>query len=175
MPPRPRPAEEVPQAPKPKPEPAAEKGPPPASDELGWSGLAQRLQLDSMARQVALNSVVTAWADGRLELGLLPEMELMLKPEIREGIRRAIEAQLGVSLQLEFRSLDRLPCETPYQAARREAEQERQAVIEEIRRDPVVQDLERYFGARLDEDSVRRVDEEVGESPASRPDRTEHH
>jgi len=128
-----------------------------------------------MAREVALNSIVASYADGRLELGLLPEMELMLKPEIGEGIRKAIEAQLGVSLQLEFRSLDRLPCETPSQAARREAEQQRRAVIEEIRRDPVVLELERYFGARLDESSVRKVDEGGGESSASRPDRTEHH
>ncbi len=151
----------------PQPDPAKaeiESGPPPASDELDWSALAPRLQLDSMARQVALNSIVLSYDDGRLELGLLPEMELLLKPEIREGIRKAIEAQLGVSLRLGFHGLEQLPCETPQQAARREAGRERQRVIAEIRRDPVVRELERYFGARLDEDSLRRLDGEPAES-----------
>jgi len=111
-----------------------------------------------MARQVALNCIVAEYRDQRLELALLPEMELLLKPEISEAIRQAIEAKLGVSLSLEIRTQPELPCETPAQALqRREAEQRRQ-VIEAIREDPVVRELQRTFGAELIEDSVRKIE-----------------
>jgi len=142
-------------------ETAAESGPPPAEDALGWSDLAPRLKLDSLARQVVLNSVVTEYADGKLQLALLPEMEWLVKPEIRDAICAAIEAELGVSLDLDIRSRDALPWETPEQAGRRQAEQRRQRVIEAIRQDPVVNELQRRFDAELVETSVRELTDET--------------
>lgn len=134
-------------------------GPAPATDVLGWSELAPRLQLDSMARQVALNCIVESHEDDRLMLALLPEMDVLIKPVIRDNIRKAIEAELGVSLQLEFTTRNSLPCETPAQAEARRAEQKRREVLEDIRRDSVVRELQQYFGAELDETSLRRVDD----------------
>jgi DNA polymerase-3 subunit gamma/tau len=131
---------------------------PPATDALGWSGLAPELGLDGMARQVALNCIVTDYADQRLELALLPEMELLLKPEIRDSIRQAIGEKLGVSLSLEIRTQPELPCETPAQALQRLENEQRRQVIEAIREDPVVRELQQVFGAELIEDSVRKIE-----------------
>ncbi len=113
-----------------------------------------------MARQVALNCILVEQDDDRLVLALLPEMELLLKPEIRDAIRQAIEAKLGVSLALDIRTQPELPCETPAQAEARRAAERRRAVIAEIREDPVVKQLQQAFGAELIVDSVRELEKQ---------------
>ncbi len=110
-----------------------------------------------MARQVALNSIVSAWEEGRLELSLLPDMQVLLTADNRQAIRQAMEARLGVSLTLELRTCPELPWETPAQAEARQAEQRRQAVIDAIRRDPLTEELGQRFGAELVEASVREL------------------
>jgi hypothetical protein len=127
---------------------------------LQWSRLAFDLGLESIARQVALNSVVVSWQDDRLVLAHLPELELMVKPDIVDQIERAIAHRLEVSLTLELRSEPALEVETPQQARQRELAAERAAAIEAIRLDPVVRKLNSAFGAQLDESSVTRLSEQ---------------
>ena len=128
-----------------------------SSDSLQWSSLAHALQLDALAKQVAINSVVQSWQDNQLKLAYLPELEVMIKPEIKQQIKQAITASVGVSLTLEFISVPALDTETPHQAKLRLQEQERQAAIQSIRQDPVVQQLHSVFGAELIEQSVQKV------------------
>ncbi len=116
--------------------------------------------MEGLAREVVLNAVVADYADGRLKLALLPELELMLKDDIQAQIKQAIEGQLGLSLKLEFECIPSLPVETPHQAEIRRQEQERQGVIGQIQQDPVVQQLKTVFGAELVEQSVRKRNQE---------------
>ena len=134
----------------------------PADDALNWSRAAFDLELESIARQLALNSIVASWQDDQLVLAHLPELEVLVKPEIVDQIRQAISSRLGVSLTLELRSQPQLPVETPHQARQRELAAERTAAIQAIRRDPVVRKLQSAFGAELDESSVTKLsDKEV--------------
>lgn len=80
----------------------------------------------------------------------------MLKADIEEQIKQAIERLFGVSLRLEFVSSATLDVETPHQAEIRKLEQERQSVIRAIHQDPVVQQLKSVFGAELIEQSVKK-------------------
>jgi len=128
----------------------------PARDELNWSQTAFELNLKAIARQIVLNTVVNSYTDNTLKLGFLPELEVMLKPEIEKQIKKAVEQQLGVSLKLEFISMSALDVETPHQAEVRRLEQERQAVIQQIHQDGMVQQLKSVFGAELIEQSVRK-------------------
>ncbi len=128
----------------------------PAADRLNWSVLAFDLELDAIARQIALNSIVQSYHENTLKLSFLPELELMLKPDIEKQIKQALEQQLGVSLNLEFISTPSLDAETPHQADLRQQEEERQAVIQQIRQDEVYQQLHDVFGAELIEQSVRK-------------------
>lgn len=128
----------------------------PASDELNWSELAYQLELNAVARQLVLNSVVISWQQNHLKLGFLPELEVMLNQDLEGQIKRAIEAKLGLSLNLVFKSQAALDAETPQQAFERKQEQARQQVILEIRQDPVVRQLNSLFGAELIEQSVKK-------------------
>ncbi len=137
-------------------EPVVAEAVAPAADDLNWSELAFELQLDAIARQIVLNSIVQTYQDKILKLAFLSELELMLKPDIEKQIKQAIEQRLGVSLKLEFVSSPSLDAETPNQADRRKQEEERQAVIQQIRQDEVYKQLHDVFGAELIEQSVRK-------------------
>jgi hypothetical protein len=130
-----------------------------ASDELNWSQLAHELELDALAGQLVINCVVKSWQDNHLQLNYLPELEVMTKPEIKDQIKQAIESKLGVSLKLDFISVPELGAETPQQARLRGQEEERRAAIAKIKEDPVVQKLNKMFGAVLIENSVKKVKE----------------
>ncbi len=80
----------------------------------------------------------------------------MLKPDIESQIKQAIQHKLEVSLNIEFNSIASLDCETPHEADVRKQEQHRQTVIQSIKQDPVVVELNKYFGAELIEDSVQK-------------------
>jgi DNA polymerase III subunit gamma/tau len=144
-----------------KPEPVVIKNdrPQQASDELNWSQTAHELELDALAGQVVINCIVQSWQDNHLKLAYLPELELMIKPGIKEQIKQAIESRLGLELKLDFISVAKLDAETPQQAHVRLQQEERQSAIEAIRQDPVVQKLNSLFGARLIENSVKKVKE----------------
>lgn len=127
-----------------------------ATDTLNWSETAFDLDLDALARQIALNSVVQSYQHDHLKLALLPELEVMLKAGMERQIKQAIEHKLEVSLTLEFNSMPSLDVETPHQALVRKLELERQDVIRQIHLDPVVQQLKSVFGAELIEHSVKK-------------------
>lgn len=127
-----------------------------ATDELNWSELAFELELDALARQFALNSVVQSFRDSQLKLAFSPELEVMLNSDLEQQIKKAIEAKLGLSLNIEFISQPRLNVETPQQAGERKQEQARLRVIEDIQQDPVVQQLNTLFGAELIHQSVKK-------------------
>jgi hypothetical protein len=128
-----------------------------AQDELNWSQTAHELDLDALAGQVVINCIVQSWQDNHLQLAYLPELELMIKPGVKEQIKQAIETKLGLELKLDFISVPRLDAETPQQAYVRLQQEEHQAAIEAIKQDPVVLKLNSLFGARLIENSVKKV------------------
>ncbi len=114
------------------------------------------LKLDGMARQLAMNCIVKSYSNNHLHLVFLPELEVILKPEIELQIKQAIESKLGLSLNIDFSSQSMLDCETPQQADIRKQEQHRQQMIQSIKQDSLVVELNKYFGAELVENSVQR-------------------
>lgn len=127
-----------------------------AKDVLNWSELAFELDLNAVSRQFVLNCIVESYTDKHLILAFLPELEVMLKPDLERQIKQAIEHKLGVSLNLELKSSATLAVETPHQAEVRKQEEERQSMIRSIRQDALVQQLKTVFSAELVEDSVQK-------------------
>ena len=123
---------------------------------LNWSELAFELELNAVPRQIVLNCIVESYTDKHLILAFLPELEVMLKPDLERQIKQAIEHKLGVSLNLELKSSATLAVETPHQAEVRKQEEERQSMIRSIRQDALVQQLKTVFSAELVEDSVQK-------------------
>ena len=155
----PEPAHEIvsqPQTPEKILAPAEPPGPPQAQDNLNWSEFAFELELEAIARQIVLNSVVSEFHDNRLKLAHPPELELMLKPEIKKQIQASIERKLAVSLVLEFVPVADMDAETPHQADIRRQEEHRMQAVERIRNKPLVSQLHRLFHAELIESSVQK-------------------
>jgi len=125
---------------------------------LDWSGLAYRLGLVGLAQEIVANSLLESCREGKLKLGLLPEIHELANSQIESEIRQALEQKLEVSLQLELIARDTLRGETPLQAKLRRLEQERLAAIEAIREDAAVCKLQQVFAAELDEQSVVKID-----------------
>jgi len=123
---------------------------------LNWSELAFELELNAVPRQIVLNCIVESYTDKHLILAFLPELEVMLKPDLERQIKQAIEHKLGVSLNLDLKSSATLAVETPHQAEVRKQEEERQSMIRSIRQDALVQQLKTVFSAELVEDSVQK-------------------
>ncbi len=127
--------------------------------ELDWGGMAYELGLGGLAQEIVANSVCLEYGDGRLRLALQPEIHELATDLIKSEITRAIGQKLGVSLTLELEAHNEAAGQTPLQLKNRRLQQERQAAIDAIRQEPVVQKLRQAFAAELDENSVTRIDE----------------
>ena len=110
-----------------------------------------------LAQEIALNSTLESLHQDYLCLNLTSELFDLVNSTIEDEIRQAIEIKLGVSLKLELLAQDELQIETPQQFKQRVLQDQRQAAIEAIRQDGIVQKLNDAFGAELVESSVRKV------------------
>ena len=129
-----------------------------ADDDLDWNHLAYALGLQGLAQEIAVNSIVDSYHDGRLRLLMTSELKSLVNLDIEAEIQQAIEAKLAVSCRLDLSSQAQLHVETPHQTRIRELEEQRQCAIGEIRESEIVKKLGRAFGAELVESSVRRID-----------------
>ena len=126
---------------------------------LDWGGMAYELGLSGLAQEIVANSVCQEYGEGRLRLGLRPEIHELATDLIKSEITQAIGQKLGVSLALELEAQQEPTGSTPLQLKTRRLQQERQAAIDAIRQEPVVRKLEHAFAAELDESSVTRIEE----------------
>ena len=139
-----------------------DNSPPPELDtgnSIHWSSLAYELGLQGLAQEIAVNSTLYQADEFHFHLNLNPEILKLADPLIEDEIRQAITAKLGVSLNLELRAQDQLEVETPRLFLQRRLQEQREAVIEEIKRDSIVRKLGDAFDAELIVSSVRKIDE----------------
>ena len=130
----------------------------PENDEsIHWSSFASELGLQGLALEIALNSTLETLQEDYICLNLTREILELVNPAIEDEIRQAIEIKLGVSLKLELLAQDELEVETPQQYKQRALQDQKQATIEEIRKDRIVKKLNDAFGAELIESSVRKI------------------
>jgi hypothetical protein len=139
-----------------------DKSPPPELDtdnSIYWSSLAYDLGLQGLAQEIAVNSTLDQADEFHFYLNLNAEILKLADPQIEDEIRQAMTAKLGVSLNLELREQDQLQVETPRLFLQRRLQEQREAVIEEIKQDSIVRKLGDAFEAELVVSSVRKIDE----------------
>jgi len=139
-----------------------DKSPPPELDtdnSIHWSSLAYDLGLQGLAQEIAVNSTLDQADEFHFCLNLDAEILKLADPQIEDEIRQAMTAKLGVSLSLELRAQDQLQVETPRLFLQRRLQEQREMVIEEIKRDSIVRKLGDAFDAELVVSSVRRINE----------------
>ena len=139
-----------------------DKSPPPELDtdnSIHWSSLAYELGLQGLAQEIAVNSTLDQADEFHFRLNLNTEILKLADPQIEDEIRQAMTAKLGVSLNLELRAQDQLQVETPRLFLQRQLQEQRETIIEEIKRDSIVRKLGDAFNAKLVVSSVRKIDE----------------
>ena len=149
---------------------SAPKEPPPAtphtaspqvksmkSVEDRWSQWVERLELEGMARQLALHCGLAEEAEDRVRLLLQANHGHLLTEGRRVEMQRALEAQAGHPVQLQVNVVD-TPVNAPVVLLKM-ASEERQRVAEaDIERDPAVQVLRDRLGAAVRPGSVRPLE-----------------
>jgi hypothetical protein len=126
---------------------------------IHWSSLAYELGLQGLAQEIAVNSTLDQLDESHFYLNLNAEILKLSDPLIEDEIRQAIASKLGVSLNIELRAQDQLQVETPRLFLQRRLQEQREAVIEEIKQDSIVRKLGDAFDAELIVSSVRKIDE----------------
>jgi DNA polymerase-3 subunit gamma/tau len=154
--------EAVPRESKPAPAPASEQTAPPAaptSDATGeWETMLSELNVSSMARVMASHCQLVASGGDELTLTLDPAQANLYSEDRVVKLRSAIQERFAKSLQVQIGS-GSAQGETPAQARERR-DRERQAQAEQaIHQDRNVRALVDRFGANVQPESVRPVDE----------------
>ena len=151
-----KPARPAAKRPDPAPAPRAQgsEGP----DFADWHAIVEQLGLGGMALQLARNCIVRSWDGELLTLALEPAHGHLLGSLAEERLKDAIGRLAGRPVRLRV-AAGEVSGETPAQRADRASVERRQAAVEAMRSDEMVQALAERFDARLLEDSVLPLDD----------------
>ncbi len=137
--------------------PAAGRLDPASLTPQGWRDLVEGLGLSGLAGELALNSILVGSDAHRLTIELDPAHAALNATGAREGLRRALAARFGDSIELEV-VLNSPAAETPAAGRARDEASRRQAAIRAIEEDPRVRTLCETFGTSVDPRLVRPID-----------------
>lgn len=122
-----------------------------------WEALVSRLDLQGMARELAVNCVLLAREEGRLRLMLDRSHAYLRGPATEERVQQALQAHLGQPVSIEI-TVGEPPEATP--AARRsQADRERrEQAIADLEADDEVRALRDVFNARIIPETVQPIE-----------------
>ncbi len=124
-----------------------------------WHDVVNHLPLNGLLREIALNAVLQGREPGRVSLQVESVHERILNADRRQKLEAALTEYYGeaVKLDVAFGSPSE---ETPRARADRIKSEQRQALVDEVRANPVVKDIQQRFGAELDENSIQRNEQQ---------------
>ena len=120
-----------------------------------WHDVVTKLPLNGLLREIALNAVLQHRQAGEISLLVEPVHERVLNADRRQKLEAALTEHYGEAIKLDvvFGSPSE---ETPRARADRIKSEQHQALVDEVRANPVVKDVQQRFGAQLDENSIQR-------------------
>ncbi len=141
----------------PAPEATASNGPE-LRDSADWRRLVERLGLQGMAYQLAINAVLERREGDTLHLTLAAQHASLRIPTMEARLQERLGEVLGRPVQLRFEVAAEVGQETPAQMQAREARDRRLAALETMLSDPTVRRICERFDGRVLEDSVQPID-----------------
>jgi len=118
----------------------------------------ETMQLRGVTRQLAANSLFLGCDNDVVSLQLDPSGQHMLTEQVRRNLQKELSGFYGREVTLRV-VMERPAVETPArQLARQESERLQQA-RESLELDPNVQALKSTFGASIQEESIRPLDD----------------
>jgi DNA polymerase-3 subunit gamma/tau len=122
-----------------------------------WSRLVERLGLNALAKQLAVNCALKQFSDGRLELWLDPLHQQMRTESAEQRLKSALEKHFGSALQLKI-EIGQPAAVTPAQQLAQQQSQRQQKAVELIEHDPNIRAMQDTFNARISPDSIVATD-----------------
>jgi len=138
--------------------PKAKATQPAPSADADWPTIVESLQLKGAARQLADNCALASRTDKEIKLELNRMSEHLLTDQLQKRLVRTLQESFGKSLRVEIVVIDG-DVETVASRVADESASQMQAAQNSIENDPNVRDLMDMFGAEVEQESIRPVQE----------------
>jgi DNA polymerase-3 subunit gamma/tau len=136
--------------------PAAKTRQPAPAADADWPTIVESLQLKGAARQLADNCALASRTDKQFSLELNRTSEHLLTEQLQKRLISAIRDSFGKNTRVEITVIDG-EIETTASREADETAQKLQAAQNSIENDPNVRDLVDMFGAEVEQESIRPV------------------
>ena len=148
-----------PPAPKPPQPSQVRQGSVPSVDSgmFSWNDTIDRLGLQGMVHQLAVNSLLTGREGNTLFLSLSSQHASLRSDMLEQRLCDALQKVLGEPVKLKF-TVGELDQETPADVRQRQAHDRQQAAVDAMNSDPAVQRFRDEFDAQVLADTVRPVE-----------------
>jgi len=145
------------QAPAPKIQQVA-PAPPNEAGGQNWSQLIDAMELKGVTRQLAANCIFLGREDEVVSLQLDPRSKHLLTDNVRRNLQKELSRHFATSVNLRI-LLNEPAQETPARRIARQESERLQQARDALEQDPNIQALKATFGASIQEESVRPLDD----------------
>jgi DNA polymerase-3 subunit gamma/tau len=129
-----------------------------SSTDLDWNTLLSQLNLQGMARELAKNSVLASFAEGRVVLNLAPQHKHLQSNKIaQDKLQSALSDYFAKPIRLAVELGAAKDAATPAAVEQHEKQTRQQQAEEAIKQDAFVREAQAQLGAQLIESSIRPV------------------
>jgi DNA polymerase-3 subunit gamma/tau len=129
-----------------------------ASTDLDWNTLLTQLNLQGMARELAKNSVLSGFSDGRLVLSLAPQHKHLQSNKIAlDKLQAALGDYFAKPIKLVVEVGTAADVATPALVEQHQKQTRQQQAEEAIRQDGFVREAQAILGAQIVESSIKPV------------------
>jgi DNA polymerase-3 subunit gamma/tau len=129
-----------------------------SSTELDWNTLLSQLNLQGMARELAKNSVLASFTEGRVVLNLAPQYKHLQSNKIaQDKLQAALSDYFVKPIKLAVELGMAHSVATPAAVEQHEKQTRQQQAEAAIKQDTFVREAQAQLGAQLIEGSIRPV------------------
>ncbi|MDH3316229.1 MAG: DNA polymerase III subunit gamma/tau [Gammaproteobacteria bacterium] len=121
-----------------------------------WTALVESLELNGLARELAVNCALRQATPEQVRLALAPEHAQLLRPGVQDKLKSALHGVLRGQPAVVI-EVDTPDNDTPATVRKRAEENRRAKAVKAIQSDAFVQDLCKTFGAKVDPELVQPV------------------
>ena len=128
-----------------------------SSAQLDWSVLLAQLNVQGMAKELAKNSTLESFTDGRLTLNLAPQHKhLQTNKMAQDKLQAALTDYFSQPVRLAI-TLGAANAATPAAVEQHEKQTRQQQAVEAVTQDPFVREMQAQLDAKVIEDSVKPI------------------
>ncbi len=129
-----------------------------SATDLDWNALLSQLNLQGMARELAKNSVLASFSEGRVVLNLAPQHKHLQSNKIaQDKLQAALSEYFVKPIRLAVELGATQDVATPAAVEQHEKQTRQQQAEEAIKQDAFVREAQAQLGAQLVESSIRPV------------------